>query len=85
MGCTNSTVKLEETKGYKNEDKDDLLSDYFENKVSSPTAIHEASLQSDGVENENVDNADQCNDAESIRVSLDPNFTLIQNEFLIKL
>ena len=83
MGCTNSTVKLEETKGYKNEDKDELSSIYFENKVSSPSATQEAPLQSDGVKNENLDDADQCDDAKSIGVSFEQNFTLIQKEFLI--
>ena len=83
MGCTNSTVKLEESKGYKNEDKDDLYSDHFGNNVSSPTVINGATLQSDGVKNENLDNADQCEDGESSRVSFEPNFTLIQKEFHI--
>ena len=54
MGCTNSTVKLEETKGYKNEDKDELPSDYIENNVSSSTAMKEAPLQNDGVKNEKI-------------------------------
>ena len=81
MGCTNSTVKLEENNGYKNEDKDKLSSDYHENNLLSTTTIQEAPLQSDGVKNENLDNKNQCDDAESIRVSLEPNFTLIQKEF----
>ena len=78
MGCTNSTVKLEENKANKHEDKEKLSSDYLENNVLSPTGIHEASLKSDGVKNENLDKPDQCEDGESSRVSFEPNFKLIQ-------
>ena len=83
MGCTNSTVKFEENKGYKNEDKDELSSVYFKSNVSSPTTVQEDNLQNDGVKNENLENEEQCDDAESVRVSFESNFTLIQKEFLI--